>query len=381
MLTPTQKMDEAVSSGNVQAARDLLEHRPELLTTYFICTTWLHHAARRDNVEMIELLVSSGIDVNSPRERHPDNALGDAARYGCVNVARWLLDHGAKIRPSTQEGGGGTLIGAVNSGSLELVQLLLERGADVNGSYGENPRMNALSHAIAYGHKEIADLLCAYDAKLPEDDRPNGPSSVREEIVRHVERYWGSILPLALNDVVPAAVSISVHVVPPLFNNSWVTLFTTGMSEQAMTVPEGHEDFCYAELFIRLRAPWPLTDEALQRSENAWPVEWLRRVGHYPHDNNTWLTGEYALIANGEPPTPLAPNLGFTSLLLLAEPDESGQVRCRDGRVVRFYCIYPLFTEERDLALSKGVPHLLALFDECHIGTVVEIDRFNVAVD
>ncbi len=53
-------------------------------------------------------------------------------------------------------------------------------------------------------------------------------------------------------------------------------------------------------------------------NEFYWPIEWLKRIARYPHDNDTWLGGPHTIIANGEPPEPFAPNTKMSCLLLLA---------------------------------------------------------------
>lgn len=377
--TTMQKMHSAVTKGDVETVRALLQEQPELLGTFCVFKTWLHHAAMQDNVEMVEFLVNAGIDVNAPRENHPDGPLGDAARSDCIRVARWLLDHGATIRPSAPGKGGGTLIAAVNNGSLAMVQLLLERGADVNGYYSK-PRKNALSHALAYGHKEIADLLRSHGATLPPAETPVKPDDLAAEIIRHVEQHLGPVQPLALTEIVAGSVSIRIHVVPPTATRNWLTLFTTGMSERAMTVPPGGEPYCYAELMVLLPPDWPLTDDALRTKDHFWPIEWLRRIGNYPHEHQTWLTGAYAILSNGEPPAPLSPNTPFTAILLLTQDSEFGRLQASDGRRINFYTLFPVYTEERNLVLNQGAADLVLLFDSNDASMVVDIGRKNLVV-
>jgi hypothetical protein len=157
-----QRMYTGVYSGDVAEVRQLLVDHPGLLTLEVIERTWLHHAARRDNVAMVELLVEAGLDVNTPcNDRNSEGPLSDAARKGCVEVAQWLLEHGAKV--GVGDGKYWTpLSSAAVSGSLEMVRLLLEHGADVHTSFGfppEKPRMPRRG--------DMAELLRSYGATEP----------------------------------------------------------------------------------------------------------------------------------------------------------------------------------------------------------------------
>ena len=60
-------------------------------------------------------------------------------------------------------------------------------------------------------------------------------------------------------------------------------------------------------------------------NEFYWPIEWLKRIARYPHDNETWLGGPHTIIANDEPPEPFAPNTKMSCLMLLANPSEFGR--------------------------------------------------------
>ena len=81
------------------------------------------------------------------------------------------------------------------------------------------------------------------------------------------------------------------------------------------------------------------------------------------------------LVANGEPPQPLAPNTKFTTLVLLA--DQSLTV---DDHKVWLYRMTPLYTEERQLEIDEGVPALLNAFDAHDIPMIVDMTRKNVAM-
>jgi hypothetical protein len=335
----------------------------------------LRYAARRDKVGMVSLLVEFGADVNAPRnDRAPEGAIYDAAYSGATSVVRWLLDHGAKVN---QQIDGRTrcfpLTSAAREGHLEVVKLLVEHGADINATWAGQ---NALSFAIMYGQKEIEAYLRSKGAVEPSQPTGTGQVGGTDAILAHIEHHLGKPNPLSLREVVPGDPPISVYVVPMVDR---VALVTVGMSDRPMTVPEGGEDYRWAELVMYLPSDWPLTTKALKDRTNSWPIDWLRRVARYPHENDTWLGGPATVIANDEPPRPLAPNTRLTCLLALTEESEFGWLDLPDERRVAFYSLYPLYTEERDLERKKGTAHLLRLFQKHGISSVVDIRRPNVA--
>ena len=113
--------------------------------------------------------------------------------------------------------------------------------------------------------------------------------------------------------------------------------------------------------------------------EPAWPYQWLRKIGFYPFAEDSWLRDQYAIFPNGDPPEPLAPNTRLSCLMLLEDSSPAGRLQCDDGRPILFYQVHPLYTEERDLDLERGLFELLTRFDAAGISDVVDVQRPNVA--
>ncbi|KAJ5882267.1 uncharacterized protein N7529_000939 [Penicillium soppii] len=91
------------------------------------------------------------------------NALQAASGSGHKEVVQLLLDQGAEVNA---QGGfyGNALQAASGEGHKEVVQLLLDQGAEVNaqgGAYG-----NALQAASFSGHKEVVQLLLHQGAEV-----------------------------------------------------------------------------------------------------------------------------------------------------------------------------------------------------------------------
>ena len=135
----------------------------------------------------------------------------------------------------------------MREGSAEIVQLLLDHGADVNAWYylgeGESrQKFNALKWAVGNGHEEVAEILRRHGAVMPDAESAaldaKAASNASSEIVEYFGKNVGPVEELTLREIVPDSVSITVHVVPPTPGRDEITLFTTGMSDLPMNVPE-----------------------------------------------------------------------------------------------------------------------------------------------
>lgn len=94
-------------------------------------------AARRTNLEMLQLLVEAGVDINRPDRRSQTSkartALQEASRKGWVEGVEFLLDLGANV-DDCEEGDATALHIASRMGHENVVRLLLRRRAEPCGA-------------------------------------------------------------------------------------------------------------------------------------------------------------------------------------------------------------------------------------------------------
>ncbi|KAJ5988143.1 hypothetical protein N7481_003353 [Penicillium waksmanii] len=103
----------------------MLEHNEDMYHRDHDQSTALYFAARFDSVEIAEILLDAGAELNVLNNKS-NSALMVAIDYGSSNVADFLLRHGAQI--GHYDNFGQTAFDV--AGSLEIVQKLLDWGVD-----------------------------------------------------------------------------------------------------------------------------------------------------------------------------------------------------------------------------------------------------------
>lgn len=110
------------------------------------------------NASVVQLLINEGADPNLGSSNPPRGApLHQASFHGNIQVVQCLLDNGADVDLYCEELGT-PLQAACLEGHIQLVKLLIERGADVN-MIGGTRLGDALHAAICGSHVEIAAHL------------------------------------------------------------------------------------------------------------------------------------------------------------------------------------------------------------------------------
>ncbi|MCI1696911.1 suppressor of fused domain protein [Aneurinibacillus aneurinilyticus] len=376
----------AIKRDDYNSVVKMIEEHPEVLTAYNTRgESLLHVAAQGENIELLKFLVQKGLDVNIGRKNDGKRCvtpLHNAAEYGSIKTARWLLECGANI-----DAGYGLhatpLIEAAMEGKLDMVKLLHAAGADINAFYyiGEDEsmvRVNALRVAEMEGHKEVAEFLRHHGA-VNFNELPKGTVFTRhDEILQHIIKYVGPISN-TISEIVPGSrVSVNIHIIPPTDEMDWITLITSGMSDCAMDASEGNEGFRYAELLLKLPVNWPITKKDLEDGDYYWPYGWLRQIAHIPHIYEGWLE-KGVIIPNGEPPEPFASNTKL-SCILIDVPKEKEMQRyiSNDGTIINFYTLIPIYEEERELATNVSSEYLVGILNDRGIADVLDSNRENV---
>ncbi|GAB3829825.1 suppressor of fused domain protein [Dactylosporangium cerinum] len=208
-----------------------------------------------------------------------------------------------------------------------------------------------------------------------------GPrQEVAEAIDRHIAEFLGPV-EFVLHEVASHLVGVHVYLVEPTERRPYRTLITSGMSEQPMTVPDGHGISPYAELMLCLPADWPMTQAALHDDRTGWPVRMLKQVARLPHEYRTWI-GPWHSVPNGDPAVPYADGTPFAGVVvtpMLTVPEAGHRIVVGDGTVIDLLALVPLHPAEVALKVTQGTGALIEALDRGGVTELLDPDRPSFA--
>ena len=172
-LIPTP-IERAIARGDTQTVRDLLKANPELVKTSTGGKhgwTLLHLAVAGGHIEIAELFLAKGLDVNVKTKMGGETPLALAARRGNAKMVAFLIDKGAKVNGDGKRDLG-PIQGAVISRRAEVVRLLIKKGArlDTQDQHGRTLIHVAVDAQSPEMVKLLAKSGAPLDGKAYKDD-------------------------------------------------------------------------------------------------------------------------------------------------------------------------------------------------------------------
>ncbi|KAH8679346.1 ankyrin repeat-containing domain protein [Ilyonectria robusta] len=157
----------AVKAQNVDITLFLLSRGAPVNDFSDISGTALHIAIENDDLDMINILLQEGAGVNIVDAAQFHSALHKSVWRKNIELATLLLEHGAAV-DSPNASGETPLQLAFGRGGIDLVQQLLDRGAEVNTSPSQTymGHGTALQLAAVHSHFNIARLLIENGADI-----------------------------------------------------------------------------------------------------------------------------------------------------------------------------------------------------------------------
>jgi len=184
--------------------------------------TSLYDASAEGNVEVVQLLLDQGTDVNERSGSGQESALHAASFQGKLEVAKLLINYGADVN-FRDKFGWTPLFFASYSGHRDIAELLLDYGADVNAQ--EQDLRSPLHIASWNNCLEVTSLLLERGADVHARDidgrTPSGLASRAgaQDIVqllsvgtepRGLKRKWYAIV-----SSLPVSLLSGVNAFPP----------------------------------------------------------------------------------------------------------------------------------------------------------------------
>jgi ankyrin repeat protein len=157
--------------GNIRKIKSIIDYGTRIDARDVAGSTALHYAILGDQFEAFELLLRSGANMHL-QNLYGTSAVHLAASWNRTNMVKTMLASGrVNVNAASKFDGRTMLHAAAANCNLELIQLLVHQGADVNHKAVEVthkgvvlPSRTALKEAISLSAMESVDLLLQFGA-------------------------------------------------------------------------------------------------------------------------------------------------------------------------------------------------------------------------
>jgi ankyrin repeat protein len=152
-----EELLDSVRDTNIPKLKSLLKTKINLEVTDSREMSPLMIAASDNNLEVVQILVEGGADINFKNKEVGKTALMYASSHGHYDVAKFLVSQKRLLIDAKDKEGKTALMYAAQRGRRDVVTLLVESKANVNAR--TNTDDSALSIALKTGKTEIIALL------------------------------------------------------------------------------------------------------------------------------------------------------------------------------------------------------------------------------
>lgn len=157
------KSQESNVIEQVEEIKELNDILPKEENVEMYSYTALGNAVKQGDLENVKKLITDGADIDNGRsdEHYVYDALCVAIDEGKYDIAKYLLSIGSNPNRIYNENGLTPLIVSIMNKNLQMVKLLLEHKAEINGSgdLGGDYEFVPLKIAIDYEDRSIVKLL------------------------------------------------------------------------------------------------------------------------------------------------------------------------------------------------------------------------------
>jgi ankyrin repeat protein len=159
-------LERAIEKGNNSIVEMILERGYLRGLERGVKLAPIARAAKYQNLEMTRLLLQYGLDIDEVDDYPYRNALQFAVEKGNLELIDFLLNSGADINAKAYPSRGATALQiAAMQGFLGIASLLWNRGANVDAPGAEMQGRTALEGAAEHGRLDMVRLLLCYGAQ------------------------------------------------------------------------------------------------------------------------------------------------------------------------------------------------------------------------
>lgn len=153
----------AIDENRVDWVREKLGQHANLVNAVLPSNGWLGGSVSAGHVEMTQMLIRIGCDVNESDSF--GSLLELAVSTDRPKIVQLLMEHGAQFDPDDRP----TLLACRNDNAVELLQLLKDHGVKLNASFENQDtgeEVSALSLAMESDRRDVVDFLSAQGCQL-----------------------------------------------------------------------------------------------------------------------------------------------------------------------------------------------------------------------
>lgn len=230
-----------------------------------------------------------------------------------------------------------------------------------------------------------------YEEPKDEGFRPPKAAGIyAKALTEHFEALFPGRESFVFHELISDLIHVDINVMKPVPDDpkkNFYVLYTTGMSDLPMTLPDelaDKADLKYAELFLFLPGSWDLGKEYTlakdMPSSRYWPIHMLKFLARFPHQYQTWLAYGHTM-PNGPDYTPMDDSVGFGGVVLSQLNGDMGQMIAGDGAQINLLFAIPAYKEEIEYKLKYGMNALNERFSENKMPMVLDPNRPNYCAD
>jgi ankyrin repeat protein len=156
------------SENNLQKLKDLVEYLEDVDYMIYDRYSLLFTTVSYNKFDLVEMLLELGAntEIQNPRGETPLYLACDSNKIN-INMVELLLKYGAEINKIIRFGGDTVLRAAISMESIEKIKLLLDYGADPNlGDDKNNSPLQVVASSRYFDEWEIIKLLLQYGADI-----------------------------------------------------------------------------------------------------------------------------------------------------------------------------------------------------------------------